>query len=1063
MNTYIANAQQEPSVAAFPNGKFVVAWESNGQDGSSYGVYAQRYNAAGTAVGAEFKVNTYTTNNQMNPSVATFLDEGFVVAWESWNQDGSGDGVYAQRYDAAGTAVGAEFRVNTYTASNQWSPSVAAFPNGGFVVVWESNGQDGSDNGVYAQRYEGGCHPGYQCLDPNEICRLPGYFGKIVTGIAIVAGTGIVGACVLFPRARHMVKYATETLRDIHVVRASHAAALQEAQRTKTEIELTLQRVRVEAEEEKARCEITVEQHFTEVEVRHAASLQEAQRERDVARANHAAALQEAQRVLVEAEEEKARCEITAEQHFTEVEVRHAAVLQEAQRERDAARTRLKAAVKGKERADSETVAFAMPRQRRVPIGDEMLSEIFSPTLKSPETKMSESQGKVGDALCCLGKVPKSTGDTSSWQEKEVISNLQTMAAPSLASAAVSTDDQQELEATLAMPSLSSASHSSLVLCTTSSSFSSLTHSSSSSSSSGPRGTILRAPSPIEGFLSYERPAMNFLLQLRLPTASIIPANCKVLDTVQGLKSSMESVAYSTSISPVLWPILVKDGQIYHWIGMVFDSTGVKVIDSDNSHLASAIVLAWRSTPIEALPVMQQQYNNCGPEVIENFVLYLTGSRAPQNVAVPLHSLLWQNSLLNPATSAPQIAENLKFIGILSNSAPVPISYEPTLARQSWALVEYGPLMHKSPGSWYFEGKVNNAIRKAVINHLYQAELSEVNQVLERYPQLSDLRDRHPATWTKKYWNLAMKSTHPDKRGTISDFIAIKDLRDKNEALCANAFHRLANYLQPKLRSTTFVLKAVDFGFDAARAYNQPTSVNIKAVVIDALHMWSMYSGFGIFSVGASLVSAGYAYYEDGLLPALYSLSTSAAYMVLPGIALAGVSPCLTLAYTAFMAMFTGYHAVTNVYFFFYSREVHSYVAYKDFSKWLAEKPGFQAFESKTKEYELKINDIQAEIEHHATETNLLSEQGEFGAKIYQHIYAPVITAKHDLQQSVIEGLIPQEAADQTLNTQLVSIKDTSYNLCSSETDQDYYCSHKEQEIHHVKIVGSTLQVIEIL
>ena len=746
-----------------------------------------------------------------------------------------------------------------------------------------------------------------------------------------------------------------------------------------------------------------------------------------------------------------------------EEKVSHAAALQEAQRERDAARTRLKAAVKGKERADSEAVAFAMPRQRRVPIGDEMLSEIFSPTLKSPETKISESQGKVGDALCCLGKVPKSTGDTPSWQEKEVISNLQTMAAPSLASAAVSTDDQQELEATLAMPSLSSASHSSLVLCTASSSFSSLTHSSSSSSSSGPRGTTLHAPSPIEGFLSYERPAMNFLLQLRLPTASIIPANCKVLDTVQGLKSSMESVAYSTSISPVLWPILVKDGQTYHWIGMVFDSTGVKVIDSDNSHLASAIVLAWRSTLIETLPVMQQQYNNCGPEVIENFVLYLTGSRAPQDAAVPLHSLLWQNSLLNPATSAPQIAENLKFIGILSNSAPVPISYELTLAKQSWALVEYGPLMHKSPGSWYFEGKVNNAIRKAVVNHLYQAELSEVNQVLERYPQLSDLRDRHPATWTKKYWNLAMKSTHPDKRGTVSDFIAIKDLRDKNEALCANAFHRLANYLQPKLRSATFVLKAVDFGFDAARAYNQPTSVNIKAVVIDGLHMWSMYSGFSIFSVGASLVSAGYAYYEDGLLPALYSLSTSAAYMVLPGIALAGASPCLTLAYTAFMAMFTGYHAVTNVYFFFYSREVHSYVAYKDFSKWLAEKTGFQAFENKTKEYELKINDIQAEIEHHATETNLLSEQGEFGAKIYQYIYAPVITAKHDLQQSVIEGLIPQEAADQTLNTQLVSIKDTSYNLCRSETDQDYYCSHKEQEIHHVKIVGSTLQVIEIL
>ena len=47
--------------------------------------------------------------------------------------------------------VGPEFRVNTYTTSTQASPSVASDPNGNFVVVWQSDGQDGSGYGVYGQ------------------------------------------------------------------------------------------------------------------------------------------------------------------------------------------------------------------------------------------------------------------------------------------------------------------------------------------------------------------------------------------------------------------------------------------------------------------------------------------------------------------------------------------------------------------------------------------------------------------------------------------------------------------------------------------------------------------------------------------------------------------------------------------------------------------------------------------------------------------------------------------------------------------------------------------------
>ena len=63
-----------------------------GQDGSSLGVFGQRYASSGAPLGAEFQVNTYTTNIQVSPSVASDTAGNFVVVWESYHQDGSGYG-----------------------------------------------------------------------------------------------------------------------------------------------------------------------------------------------------------------------------------------------------------------------------------------------------------------------------------------------------------------------------------------------------------------------------------------------------------------------------------------------------------------------------------------------------------------------------------------------------------------------------------------------------------------------------------------------------------------------------------------------------------------------------------------------------------------------------------------------------------------------------------------------------------------------------------------------------------------------------------------------------------
>lgn len=153
INTTTAGRQNTPSVAMDDDGDFVIAWTSFDQDGDQGGIYAQRFSADGTAQGGEFRVNTTTTSGQLNPAVAMDTDGDFVIAWTSLGQDGSGYGVYAQRYNAAGTAQGEEFRVPQTTAGSQTNVAVALDDDGDFLIAWDTAGQDGTANAIYARRF----------------------------------------------------------------------------------------------------------------------------------------------------------------------------------------------------------------------------------------------------------------------------------------------------------------------------------------------------------------------------------------------------------------------------------------------------------------------------------------------------------------------------------------------------------------------------------------------------------------------------------------------------------------------------------------------------------------------------------------------------------------------------------------------------------------------------------------------------------------------------------------------------------------------------------------------
>jgi hypothetical protein len=147
VNDYYFLNQDRPSIGALSGGGFVVTWTSDTQSPNPPGVYAKLFGANGLVIGDDIRVDTVSSGIHASSAVAGLADGGYLIAW-----DGNGD-IHAQRFDAHGVAQAAPALVNSTVAGVQSAPAITALPDGGYVVTWESNGQDGSDAGVFMQRY----------------------------------------------------------------------------------------------------------------------------------------------------------------------------------------------------------------------------------------------------------------------------------------------------------------------------------------------------------------------------------------------------------------------------------------------------------------------------------------------------------------------------------------------------------------------------------------------------------------------------------------------------------------------------------------------------------------------------------------------------------------------------------------------------------------------------------------------------------------------------------------------------------------------------------------------
>ena len=163
-----------------------------------------------------------------------------------------------------------------------------------------------------------------------------------------------------------------------------------------------------------------------------------------------------------------------------------------------------------------------------------------------------------------------------------------------------------------------------------------------------------------EHYVRYCSSGINVLLPLRIKNAelsdiAILKASFLNANTILDLLD-VALTRIHHGFNNVALPLNIQEK---HWVGMLIKKKEsvleITYLDSENAGLSQNIkdlIVNFLSEThyninlIEA-KLEQQKYGNCDPELIENFIKLLTGTRVSQEEAVIKHSKLFEQSLLS--------------------------------------------------------------------------------------------------------------------------------------------------------------------------------------------------------------------------------------------------------------------------------------------------------------------------------------------------------------------------------------------------------------------------------
>jgi len=212
VNSITTNFQGNADVVGLTDGRFVAVWIDR-SNGDTFDVRAQMFNADGTKAGAEFLINSTTTDNQSSPAVAALPDGGFVVAFV--DNSAVNDDIRVRIFNADGTPRGNDFIATTlFPLESQTAPDVTVLTNGNFIVTWNllSPGND-----VHAQIFDSN---GQLIGGEISITASPGSADQ-TPAIAALAGGGFAIAWEVFLMTRRTSEFSSSMQPVIQLVQPS--------------------------------------------------------------------------------------------------------------------------------------------------------------------------------------------------------------------------------------------------------------------------------------------------------------------------------------------------------------------------------------------------------------------------------------------------------------------------------------------------------------------------------------------------------------------------------------------------------------------------------------------------------------------------------------------------------------------------------------------------------------------------------------------------------------------------------------------------------------------------
>jgi len=149
-----------PSVSSFSDEGFVVLWSGAQVPFLQAAMLMQLYGPGAVKQGLPLPASKWGAEYSWSPFSATFEEDRFVAVWHRLTGPSEYE-VIVRAFQSDATPEGEEFTPTSYLLKAPPHPHLASFADNGFIVVWTSGpdhaytdpGQDGSGSGIFAQRF----------------------------------------------------------------------------------------------------------------------------------------------------------------------------------------------------------------------------------------------------------------------------------------------------------------------------------------------------------------------------------------------------------------------------------------------------------------------------------------------------------------------------------------------------------------------------------------------------------------------------------------------------------------------------------------------------------------------------------------------------------------------------------------------------------------------------------------------------------------------------------------------------------------------------------------------